>query len=73
MIEQIPVVAAAPEPITMAGVQMMIQMMLNRQMEETRHLLQHNRDEPTVPIVQPKLDEELSEEGSYNHTMHDPS
>ena len=39
VIEQIPVVAAAPEPITMAGVQMMIQTMLDRQIEETRCLL----------------------------------
>ena len=39
MIEQIPVVAAAPEPITMAGVQLMIQTMLDRQIDETRRLL----------------------------------
>ena len=45
VIEQIPVVAAAPEPITMAGVQMMIQTMLDRQMDETRWLLQQNREE----------------------------
>ena len=33
VIEQIPVVAAAPEPMTIARVQLMIQTMLNRQME----------------------------------------
>ena len=40
VIEQIPVVAAAPEPITMAGVQMMIHTMLDGQMDDTRRLLQ---------------------------------
>ena len=68
MIERAPEVAAAPEPITMAGVQEMIQMMLDRQMEETRLLLQHNMDEPTVPIVQHELNEELSDEGNYSRT-----
>ena len=47
VIKQIPVVVAAVEPITMAGVQAMIQAMLDRQMEETRRLLQQNREEAT--------------------------
>ena len=50
VIERIPVVVAAPEPITLAGVQAMIQMMLDRQMEETRRLLQQNQEEATIPI-----------------------
>ena len=48
VIEQIPVVVAAAEPITMAGVQAMIQAMLDRQMEETKRLLQQNREEATI-------------------------
>ena len=48
VIEQIPVVEAAAEPITMAGVQAMIQTMLDRPMEETRRLLQQNREEATI-------------------------
>ena len=48
VIEQVPVVAASPEPITMAGVQAMIQAMLDHQMEETRCLLQQNREEATI-------------------------
>ena len=55
MIEQVPVVAAAPEPMTMAGVQAMMQMMLDRQMEDTRRLLQQHREETTMPIEQPEL------------------
>ena len=49
VIEQIVVVVAAAEPITMAGVQALIQMMLDRQMEETRRLLQQHREELTMP------------------------
>ena len=40
VLEQVPVAEAAPEPMTMAGVQAMIQMTLDHQMEETRRLLQ---------------------------------
>ena len=36
VVEQVPVIGVAPEPMTMAGVQAMMQMMLDRQMEETR-------------------------------------
>ena len=50
VIERAPKVAAAPELITMAGVQAMIQMMLDHQMEEKCIILQHNRDEHTVPV-----------------------
>ena len=57
VIDHAPKVAAAPEPIIVAGVQAMIQLMLDRQMEETRHLLQNNKDEPTIPIEQPELNE----------------
>ncbi|KAL7592061.1 hypothetical protein Lser_V15G34861 [Lactuca serriola] len=57
MIERVPVVAAAPEPMTIARVQVMIQMMLDRQMEETRCLVQQNREEPSMPIEQPELNE----------------
>ncbi|XP_052621814.1 DNA-directed RNA polymerase subunit beta-like [Lactuca sativa] len=57
MIERVPVVAAAPEPMTIAKVQTMIQMMLDRQMEETRRLVQQNREEPSMPIEQPELNE----------------
>lgn len=39
VIERVSVVVATPEPITMAGVQLIIQTMLDRQMEETRRLL----------------------------------
>ena len=48
VIEQIPVMEATAEPVTMAGVQAMIQAMLDRQMEETRRLLQQNREEATI-------------------------
>jgi len=68
-IEQIPVVVAAAEPITMAGVQAMIQAMLDRQMEETRRLLQQNREEATIQIEQPELNEGQTEEGNYSGTV----
>ena len=67
--EQIPVVVTAPEPITMVGVQAMIQMMLDRQMEETRRLLQQNREERTVPIEQPELNDGQSEGENYSGTI----
>jgi len=57
VIEQIAVVVAAAEPITMVGVQAMIQAMLDRQMEETRRLLQQNWEEATIQIEQPELNE----------------
>ena len=47
----------------------MIQMVLDHQMEETRLPLQQNRDEPTVPIVQPELKDRQSEEGNYSRTV----
>ena len=57
VLEEVPVAGAAPEPMTMAGVQAMIQMMLDRQMEETMRLVQRNRDEPTIPVEQPELND----------------
>ena len=69
VIEQIPVVVAAAEPIMIGGVQAMIQAMLDRQMEETRLLLQQTREELTMPIEQPELNEGQSEEGNYSGTV----
>ena len=57
VVEQVPVAGAAPEPMTMAGVQAMMQMMLDRQMEETRRLLQQHREETMMPVEQPVLNE----------------
>ena len=58
VVQQIPVVEeVAPEPVTMAGVQAMIQAMLDHQMEETGHLLQQNREETTIQIEHPELNE----------------
>ena len=69
VIEQIPVMEATAEPVTMAGVQAMIQAMLDRQMEETRRLLQQNREEATIQIEQPELNEGQTEEGNYSGTV----
>ena len=49
----------------MAGVQLMIQTMLDRQMDETRRLLRQNREELSMPIEQPELNEEHSEGGNF--------
>lgn len=59
------VLALAPEPITIA----MIQAMLDFQMEGTRLLLQGNRDEPTALVMQRELEEERSKEGNYSRTI----
>ena len=69
MTERVSVVAVAPEPITMAGVQAMIQMMLDHQIEETRCLLQQDTDEPVMPVEQPELNIEQSDEGNYSQTV----
>ena len=69
VIEQILVVVAAAEPIAMAGVQAMIQAMLDRQMEETKRLLQQNREEETIQIEQPELNEGQTEEGNCSGTV----
>ncbi|XP_023729218.1 uncharacterized protein LOC111876887 [Lactuca sativa] len=50
VIEHVPEVAAAPRPITMAGVQAMVRIMLDQQMDETMRLLQRSKDELTVPV-----------------------
>ena len=47
----------------------MIQAMLDRQMEETRRLLQQNREEATIQIERPELNEGQTEEGNYNGTV----
>ena len=47
----------------------MMKMMLDCQMEDTRHLLQKNRDEPIVPIIKPEMNIEQSEEGNYSRTV----
>ena len=69
VIEQIPVVAAAPEPITMAAVQAMIRAMLAEQREEMRQMLHNNRDEPIIPIEEPELIPEQSEEGNNSRMV----
>ena len=69
VIEKIPFVVATPEPITMAGVLVMIQMMLDRQMEETRSLLQQNREEATTQIEQAELNDGQSKGGNYSGTV----
>ncbi|KAL7618843.1 hypothetical protein Lser_V15G00012 [Lactuca serriola] len=69
VIEQIPVVAAAPEPITMAAVQAMIRAMLAEQREEMRQMLHNNRDEPVIPIEEPELIPEQSEEGNNSRMV----
>ena len=38
-------------------------------MEETRHILHQNRDEPTMPIVQLEPNGEQSEHGTYSKTV----
>ena len=52
VIKHVPEVAAVPGPIKMAGVQAMVWIMLDQQMEETRRLLQKTKDELTVPVRQ---------------------
>ena len=53
----------------MDGVQAIIQMMLDRQMEETRHMLQQNHEEPSMLIEQPELNERHSEGGNFSGTV----
>ena len=48
MVEQVPIVEVAPEPITMARVRAMIQKMMAGQREEMRQLLLNNMGEPSV-------------------------
>ena len=47
----------------------MIQAMMVEQKEEKGQMLLNNKDEPTVLVVQPELNEELSEEGNYIRTL----
>ena len=58
VVEQVPIVGAAPEPITMAGVRTMIQTMLAEQREELRQMLLNDRDEPSVPVEQRELNDD---------------
>ena len=69
VIERAPEVVAAPNPITMVGVQAMIWVMMVGQREEMRQMLLNNKDEPTIPVVQPELNIEQSEEGNYSQTV----
>ena len=64
-----PIVEAAPEPITMAGVHAMIQAMMDEQREEMKQLLLNNRSEPSIPVEQPELNDGQSEEGNYSRTI----
>ena len=65
VIEQIHVVAAAPEPMTMARVQVMIQAMLDHQMEETRRLIRQNREELSIQVEEPEVNGGQSEGGNF--------
>ena len=66
VVERVPIVVATPEPISMVGVQFMIQTMLDRQMDETRCLLRQNREELSMPIEQPEMNEGHSEGGNFS-------
>ena len=44
-------------------------MMLDRQIEETRSLVQQNKDETTMSIKTPELNEVQSEEGNYSRIV----
>ena len=59
-------VEVAPEPIMMEGVRAMIWAMMAEQREEMRKILLHNRDEHTILVEQPKLDEGQLEEWNYS-------
>ena len=74
VMEQVSVAEAAPTPITMAGVQAMIQAMMADQREEMRQLLLNNRSAPSMPVEQPELNEGQSEEGNYSRSvgLYDP-
>ena len=69
VIKRTPEVADTPEPMTTTRVQEMIWAMMARQMEEMRQMLRNYRDDPTMPIVQPELNEGQSEEGNYSQTV----
>ena len=68
VIERAPEVVVAPEPIMMVGAQAMIRAMMAEQREEMRQMLL-NMDEPTVPIMQPELNEGQVEERNYSRTV----
>ena len=53
----------------MAGVQLMIQTMLDRQMDETRRLLQQNREELSIRVEEPELNEGHSEGGNFSGSI----
>lgn len=70
VVQQILVVEeVAPEPVTMAGVQAMIQAMLAEQREEMRRMLHENRDEPTIHVEPTEPVPEQSEEGNYSRQV----
>ena len=68
VMEQVPIAEAAPEPITMAGVQAMIHTMMAEQREEIRKILLNNRSEPSMPVEQPELNDGQLEEGNYSRS-----
>ena len=68
MIERAREVVAAPKAITMVRVQAMIQDMMAEQWGKMRQMLL-NRDEPTMPVEQPELNEGQLEEGNYSRTV----
>ena len=70
VVQQILVVEeVAPEPVTMAGVQAMIQAMLAEQREELRRMLHENRDEPIIHVEPTEPVPEPSEEGNYSRQV----
>ena len=48
---------------------MMIQTMLDRQMEETRRLLQQNLEELSLRVEDPELNEGHSEGGNFSRSV----
>ena len=69
VMEQVRITEAALEPITMAGVQAMIQEMIVEQREEMRQLLLNNRSEPSMPVEQLEFNDRQSDEGNYIRTV----
>ena len=55
---QVPILEAAPKPITMAGVKAMIQVMIAEQREEMRQQLLNIRNESSMPIEQTELNDD---------------
>ena len=62
VVEQVSIAGAALELITMARVEAMIHAMMDEQREEMRQLLLNNMSEPSMPVEQPELNDDQSEE-----------